>query len=112
MDRWQAFSTKNGMIRVKQKDILYIESDRHEILLHCAQEEILIGETLTWCEETLKGDGFVRIHKSFLANLYHVLRLEKDSLTLDTGRRLYISRYRYPEVRRQFEQYIRHLDFL
>lgn len=111
-DRWRSFPTKNGMIRVRQKDILYLESDRHEIRLRGAQEDLLVGETLARWEEELKGDGFVRIHKSFLVNLYHVLRLEKDSLVLDAGQRLYISRYRYPEVKRQFEQYIRHLDFL
>ena len=111
-DRWQVFPSGNGMIRVRQKEILYLESDRHEIRVHCGPEEILFGETLARWEEELKDKGFARIHKSFLVNLYHVSRLERESLTLDTGQKLYISKYRYPEVRRQFEQYIRHLDFL
>ena len=39
-------------------------------------------------------------------------RMDRDSVTLDNGEKLYISRYRYPEVKLQFEGYIRHLDFL
>lgn len=69
-------------------------------------------EPLSQCEEGLKDGGFARIHKSFLASLYHVNRMERDSLTLDNGEKLYISRYRYPEVKLQFESYISHLEFL
>lgn len=110
--RWCSFLCKNGLVRVKQKDILYLESDRHEIRIHCVQEILVTAETLGQCEKKLEGAGFVRLHKSFLVNLYHVARLEKDCAVLDSGERIFISRYRYPEVKLQFEDYIRRLDFL
>lgn len=110
--RWCTFLCKGGLVRVKQKDILYLESDRHEIKIHCVQECLTTAETLGQCEKKLEGAGFVRLHKSFLVNFYHVARLEKDCAVLDGGERIYISRYRYPEVKLQFENYIRRLDFL
>lgn len=110
--QWQSFLCRNGLVRVKQKDILYLESDRHEIRIHCIDEILITTETLAQCEKKLGQSGIVRIHKSFLVNLYHVMRLEKECLTLDNGERIYISRYRYPEVKRKFEDYIRHLEFL
>lgn len=110
--RWCSFLCKNGLVRLKQKDILYLESERHEIRVHCTDGILITAETLSQCEKKLEGRGFVRIHKSFLVNFYHVARLEKECLVLDGGKRVYISRYRYPEVKRQFEDYIRHLEFL
>lgn len=112
VQRCCSFLCKNGLVRVKQKDILYLESDRHEIRIHCAAEILITAETLLQCEKKLEGAGFVRTHKSFLVNFYHVARLERELLVLDNGEKIYISRYRYPEVKRQFEDYIRHLDFL
>ena len=44
--------------------------------------------------------------------MYHIRCLEKSNVLLDNGERLYISRQRYPEVKFQFENYIRHLDFI
>ena len=110
--RWRVFQCKSGAMRVLQKEILYLESDRHEIRVHSEKEVFSTSETLGWWEEMLKEEGFIRIHKSFLVNFYHVGKIEKDSLLLDNGERLFISRYRYPEVKARFESYMRHLEFL
>lgn len=116
LPRWCSFHGKNELMRIRLKEILYLESDRHEIKIYTQnytqETSYLTVETLAQCEEKLRALGFVRIHKSYLVNLYHVAKLEKDCLTLDCGRQLYISRYRYTEVKSQFESYIRHLDFL
>jgi len=77
-----------------------------------SHEVISVNETLAQCEEKLKSRGFVRIHRSFLVNMYHIRHMDKDSVVLDNGERLYISRHRYAEVKLRFENYIRHLDFL
>ncbi len=128
LPRWCAFQGKDGLVRVRLKEILYLESDRHEIRVHMEENRtslrdapgeqgaragaFLTVETLAQCEEKLRAFGVARIHKSFLVNLYHVAKLEKDRLALDSGRQLYISRHRYPEVKLQFESYIRHMGFL
>lgn len=116
LPRWCSFQGKNELMRIRLKEILYLESDRHEIKIYTQnyrqETSYLTVETLAQCEEKLRAFGFVRIHKSYLVNLYHVAKLEKNCLTLDCGKQLYISRYRYTEVKLQFENYIRHLDFL
>lgn len=106
------FECRASVLRLCRKDILYLDSDRHEIKIHMKDEIVVITESLSQCEEKLKTVGFVRIHKSFLVNMYHISRLEKDSLLLSNQERLYISRYRYPEVKLQFENYIRRLEFM
>ena len=107
-----AFLQGEERLVLPKKEILYLDSDRHEIRVHTKKSVYRISETLSVCEEKLKRAGFVRIHKSFLVNMYHIYHLGRDSLVLSNEERLYISRYRYPEVKLQFEDYIRHLDFM
>ncbi len=104
---------ENGKIMlIPRKEILYLESEHHEIRLHLEKEVLNVSETLTQWDTKLKGMGFVRTDRSFLVNMYHIRCLEKERILLDNGESLYISRRRYPEVKHAFESYIRHLDFL
>lgn len=98
-------------IRVFLRDILYLESRRHEIWVHCRTEVFVTDQTLSYWEDTLKKAGFIRVHKSFLVNLYHVQRLGRESVGLDSGDQLLVSRYRYPEVKIRFEDYLRRAEF-
>lgn len=98
-------------IRVFLRDILYLESRRHEIWVHCRTEVFVTDQTLSYWEDTLKKAGFIRAHKSFLVNLYHVQRLGRESVGLDSGDELLVSRYRYPEVKIRFEDYLRRAEF-
>lgn len=105
--------TQNGQsMLIPSREILYLESEHHEIRLHLTTEVLAIRENLSQCEERLKNKGFVRIYRSFLVNMYHIRLLEKENALLDNGERLYVSRRRYPEVKLVFENYIRHLDFI
>lgn len=104
---------RNGkMMLIPRKEILYLESEHHEIRLHLEKDVLSVSETLTQWDAKLKGMGFVRTDRSFLVNMYHIRCLEKENILMDNGECLYISRRRYPEVKCAFENYIRHLDFL
>ncbi|MFQ8703741.1 MAG: LytR/AlgR family response regulator transcription factor [Eisenbergiella sp.] len=98
-------------VRVSLRDILYIQRRRHEIWVHCRTEVFITDQTLSYWEEELKKAGFIRVHKSFLVNLYHVRRLGRESVGLDSGDELLVSRYRYPEVKIRFEDYLRRAEF-
>ena len=79
--------------------------------MHCRSEVFVTDQTLSYWEEVLKRAGFVRVHKSFLVNLYHVQRLGRENVRLDSGDELLVSRYRYPEVKIRFEDYLRRAEF-
>lgn len=112
------FAHNGQLMLVPSKEILYLESERHEIRLHLLKgtslekDIVMLKENLSQCEERLKGRGFVRIYTSFLVNMYHIRCLEKENVLLDSGERLYVSRRKYPEVKFMFENFIRHLDFM
>lgn len=107
-----SFQCGAQLVCLFRKDIFYLESNRHEITIHLTEGTAVTNEPLSQCEEKLKGAGFIRIHKSYLVNMFHIKKIDKDSLTLSNDECLYISRYRYAEVKLTFEHYIRHLDFM
>lgn len=107
-----SFVSGSEKLLVQRREIIYLESQGHIVWLHMRRGVSGITENLSQCEEKLKGLGFVRIHRSLLVNMYHIGSLEKDSVLLLDGQRLYISRYRYAEVKLEFEKYIRRLEFI
>ena len=60
------------MVKVCIAAILYIEADRNYCKIHCKDKEYLLVMTLKDLEEKLIAKNFLRIHRSFIANLSHV----------------------------------------
>lgn len=104
--------SSDGRIRVREKEILYLESMRHEIWVHCEKKVFLTSETLGYWEEKLRVRPFLRVHKSFLVNPGQISRIGREMIELEDGSRLPVSRYRYPEVMARYEAWIRHAEFL
>ena len=61
------------------KNIVACESDSCYTTVHTLQgEHIMVARTLKEYDEMLAGCGFYRVHKSFLINLAHIKRFEKQ----------------------------------
>lgn len=73
----------NGMIRIiPAEDIYYIEASDDYIKIHTAAGLYLKKSTLTGTEKSLDPKQFIRIHRSYLAPVKQLLRIEpyeKDS---------------------------------
>lgn len=50
-------------------------------------------------EESLSEQSFFRIHKSYVVNLKHIRNIFKDTVTLENGEELPLSRHRSKELR-------------
>jgi two-component system LytT family response regulator len=61
------------------KSIISCESDSCYTTVHTMEgEHIMVAKTLKEYEEMLTGCGFYRVHKSFLINLAHIKRFDKQ----------------------------------
>jgi two-component system LytT family response regulator len=69
------------------KEILYCESDGNYVSVHLASNpKIMVSASLKDYEDMLAGDGFFRVHKTYLINLKYIRRFEKaegGSVVLD-----------------------------
>ena len=54
---------------IQIEDILYIQGDSYQSLIHSGEKIFSAGKTLKFLESYLDGSGFQRIHKSYIVKL-------------------------------------------
>lgn len=95
--------------RIPHKDIEYIESSQHRIMIHLADEKtpIFFPGKLDEVEIELRGLPYIRCHKSYIVQAYAIRTLEKGapSFSMKSGRRVPISRRFYKQAVCAFLQY-------
>lgn len=101
-----SFPSKNGTTVIPMEDIFYFESDIRSIHISSRQGDHTFTGRISAVEEQTAGHGFLRIHKSFIVNLKHVHNIFKDSVTLDNGEVIPLSRHRHREVNQKFLEYM------
>ena len=95
----------SGRIHVPVEDILYFEGDGmyQQLFLQGGKQEE-IASRMDHLERELSEHGFMRIHKGYLVNCQHIMRLDKSEATLADGRKIPISRRKSKEIRQQYLQ--------
>ncbi|MGZ5190847.1 MAG: LytR/AlgR family response regulator transcription factor [Flavisolibacter sp.] len=70
--------TIKGFIVLKLEEIIYCEAERSYTIFHLENgKTVMVSKPLIDYDEMLKDTSFLRIHKSFLINLYHVKEYQR-----------------------------------
>ena len=91
--------------RIVQSDILYIESFGHNLEINTIDEKYNIRKSIAAIEKELDGKDFVCCHRSYIVGLKHVKRIGKNTLELDNGTKIPVSRGQYSATNRAFIEY-------
>ncbi len=94
---------RTGTRAIPMEDILYLEISGRKTVIHTVREDIPHSETMAKAEVPLLGQGFSHSHFSYLVNLAHIDRIERDAVVLDTGKTIPVSRRYYQPL---IDQYI------
>lgn len=97
-----------GLRKIVLKDIIYIETEKHHILIHTKEKEIRCHNTMKEMESILDEKWFFRCHNSYIVNLDEIARIDKRIIYLKNGSNIDIAQRKAPEfnkayLRRQFE---------
>ena len=96
----------NGIVSaVDPDDIVYIESRAHTATIHSMDGEYLCYEKLNTLAKRLPGQ-FILTHKSYLANMDKIRRIERESVILEKQMEIPVSKSRQTEVRESYFRYI------
>ncbi|MDO3642590.1 LytTR family DNA-binding domain-containing protein [Mucilaginibacter sp. L3T2-6] len=60
------------MIRVLLADVLYIEGLKDYVKIHTSAQGYITYQTLTYFDEKLPADGFLRVHRSYIVSTRHI----------------------------------------
>jgi DNA-binding LytR/AlgR family response regulator len=69
-------------IKVFLKDILYIEGLKDYIKVHTAQKVFVVSERLSYMDEKLPENNFVRVHKSFIVALGKISSMQAEQVVI------------------------------
>lgn len=66
------------IVRLKASEVDWMQSARNYIDVHAGGQAYILRNTLSKMEETLEGDRFVRIHRSYIVNRNAIDSLSKN----------------------------------
>lgn len=78
-------------------EITYLETSGRKTAIHTGHERIEHAVPLSKLKEEFQSQGVCLSHFSYLVNLSHVTRVKRDTLTLDTGESIPVSRRYYSD---------------
>ena len=100
--------TMENIYLVSLHDIAYLESDRSYTTVHTMNHDrIVISKPLKDFDELLYDDGFYRVHKSYLVNMMHVQRFEKQEggyIVLSNDHKIPVASRKREELLELFEK--------
>jgi two-component system LytT family response regulator len=101
--------TSENIFLLDLKDIISCESDSSYTTIHTASgDHIMVSKTLKEYEELLTSCGFYRVHKSYLINLSHIRRFERQ----DGGSIVLTNDIKIPVASRKREEMLELLEKL
>lgn len=102
------YQRKERLVRVS--DIRYIESQGHDLTVHCMHGEAYrFRGRLSELEEVLEGYYFVRTAKSFLVNCAHVQEMT-NRIALRDGSELPCSKSCNGQAKQMWQRYMREMQ--
>ena len=73
---------REGIIRIPEQDILYIELLRHKLVYHTLQGDFTTGGSMRQAISAHQSGSFAQCNSCYLVNLRYVDRVEKDTVTV------------------------------
>lgn len=94
--------TIEGVLFVRSVNIFYIQADsNYATIFQKDQKKIVVSKTLKYIENQLPASFFIRVHQSYLVNIYEIDRCLHGStkiLILKSGKEIPVSKKYYPKL--------------
>lgn len=98
--------TTQGVISLNEQKLMYAESSRKDCLFHMINGEIITGRLpFKELSDHLLENGFLAAHRCYVVNPAHIFRITIDSIEMDNGETLPVSRGRKDEILEAFFQW-------
>lgn len=98
--------TNNREFFLEQNNIIYIESAKANSIIYYTGGAFEVKHSISQMEQILPTE-FLRIHRCFLINIYHVTEVMRFEIKMDNMARIPIPEKRYMEVKKQMEELLK-----
>lgn len=101
-DNMFAVKTAAAVKNVNLADVFYFESDKRKLIIHTKNEDIEYYAKLDEVEEELAKKDFIRTHQSFLINARKISEVNKNTVKLQNGEELPVSKSKSAKVKEAY----------
>lgn len=98
--------TRSQSITLEQSDVLYIESRAKKVEIHTKTNIVEAYAAISELEKQLVG-SFYRCHRGYLVNMAFIAGYENDSITLNNGETIILSKDKYSEFVKVYMRYLK-----
>lgn len=91
-----------GARQITLKNIIYIETEKHYVLIHTHQRTLKCSNRMKDIEDMLQDKWFCRCHNAFIVNLDEIVRLEDTIAYLSNGENIDISHRKLNQFKKQY----------
>lgn len=71
------------MVKIRLNDIFYIESLKDYVIIHTPKKRIITKQKISYLEQKLPEDRFLRIHRSFIISLHKIEAFSPTSIDIN-----------------------------
>ncbi len=96
---------RTGDYEIPLEDILYMETDRRNVVIHTMKQAATSNRKIEELEEELKDYWFFRSHKSYLVNLVNIHEVGKKDIKFANGEIAMLSVRRRSEFKHRYMEY-------
>ena len=93
-------------VRVKLRDIRYIETYQRHSVIYTARGDVETSATMDMLVKLVGGTPYVRCHRNYLINMRMIERLDKTEVVLKCGAHIPIGRAFSGEFNREYADYV------
>lgn len=90
---------------MREENILYVEADGSNCIIHCADEEVIVKSRISDWEEGL-SERFLRIHRSYIVNRQHVSNMKRCQVSICDGTRLPVPEKEYKRIHDDIQKWL------
>lgn len=101
-------TSANGIIRLHFSQIEYLEVNRKHLIFYMEDGSFheIPGTLAEYEPKFLSKKSFVKVHRSYIANLSHIKALETGALITYNGKSIPVARGLMPQVRQQYADFL------
>ncbi len=104
------FSTKdNEIIRVKSRDIIYVEAKLKSVVVQTINNTYLVKEPLKKIKTLLSSFDFAIPHNSFIVNMNYISKFKREEILVDVRGKevnIQVSNRKQPDFKRRFMSFV------
>ncbi len=97
----------NKLIKIKSKDIMYIETLDHKTKIVTSDCIYYSSELIEYWQKKLTHSSFYRVHKSYIVNLDYIDQYTRSEVILTNGEIVAVSYRNQPNFRKYFFNYLK-----